>query len=790
MYKKLMLTFNRVVADASPLYSVLTSREGLDSTGVVLLVGPANPENLFPAGQRPVTAQRPANVTALKSAPVSFAFKPTPLPGQADRHSVYNKTNGAPFPMESYFAVLDAFANKNPAVNNASSSLTTTNEQGESVAVGCARPQSSLVDWTLLVEQTHDEAWAPVVQLRNILLACVFGTAGGIAILVIPMAHYSVMPIRRLKDATKKSVQPPGYTPDGSEGADDFGEASDDEEAARSTSQRSQRRKGILVRLRRLKQGRSKSATERTEDARRRVFKIPGKVHERKHFVTDELTELTGTFNEMSDELMTQYARLEERVAERTRELEISKKAAEAANESKTLFIANISHELKTPLNGILGMCAVCMGEDDLERIKKSLQVVYKSGDLLLHLLNDLLTFSKNQIGQNLTLEEREFSLSDIRSQIVTIFDKQVREGHIHFAVRFLGPDDMDLGLDGFAEKPSESALPALGPAGTGRLKDMRLWGDQHRILQVLINLVSNSLKFTPEDGKVEVRIKCLDEIESSSEGSRNDSLVSKQGSRGSRNRHRVGSGSNTSVASRLHTGGSASKPAGTALVINPMAPKTAQQQVHIRERSPTPPPAGARTLLFEFEVEDTGPGIPPADQERVFEPFVQGDMGMSKKYGGTGLGLSICSQLASTMGGSITLHSVEGTGSTFTMRIPLKFVKTRAPSTASSDVGSRPASVFASDDSRVLKKASRNVSPIRTAINSNKAIGIEKDPQPRLVGLSQPFFAAGPITPPGLSSQDQLDALDQVASSKNPGDKIRVLVAEDNLVNQEVVLR
>ena len=160
---------------------------------------------------------------------------------------------------------------------------------------------------------------------------------------------------------------------------------------------------------------------------------------------------------------------------------------------AKTLFIANISHELKTPLNGILGMCAVCMGEDDLPRIKRSLQVVYKSGDLLLHLLNDLLTFSKNQIGQSISIEEKEFGLSDIKSQILTIFDKQVREGHIKFAVKFLSTEPMEFSPDRSSGKP----MPAFGPPGTGRLKDMRLWGDQHRILQVIINLVSNSLKFT-----------------------------------------------------------------------------------------------------------------------------------------------------------------------------------------------------------------------------------------------------------------------------------------------------
>lgn len=112
----------------------------------------------------------------------------------------------------------------------------------------------------------------------------------------------------------------------------------------------------------------------------RQTFRIPGKVQDGKHVIHDELTDLTRTFNEMSEELMMQYERLEERVKERTRELEISKKAAEAANESKTAFIGNISHELKTPLNGILGMCAVCMQEEDHTKIKRSLGIIYDSG--------------------------------------------------------------------------------------------------------------------------------------------------------------------------------------------------------------------------------------------------------------------------------------------------------------------------------------------------------------------------------------------------------------------------
>ena len=184
------------------------------------------------------------------------------------------------------------------------------------------------------------------------------------------------------------------------------------------------------------------------------------------------MTDLTSTYNEMTEELVRQYENLEERVAERTKELEEQKKLAEAANEAKGLFVANISHELRTPLNGILGMASVCMGEDDMGKIKESLHVVYRSGELLHNLLTDLLNFSKNQFGGHLlTLDEGEFRMLEIVTQVTSIFHQQAEESKIDFSI-ILDPED--------------------------KIMDMVLWGDSNRILQVLINLVGNSLKFTP----------------------------------------------------------------------------------------------------------------------------------------------------------------------------------------------------------------------------------------------------------------------------------------------------
>jgi osomolarity two-component system sensor histidine kinase SLN1 len=109
---------------------------------------------------------------------------------------------------------------------------------------------------------------------------------------------------------------------------------------------------------------------------------------------------------------------------------------------AKTLFVANISHELRTPLNGILGMCAVAIQEKDMSSIRQSLKVIYKSGSLLSHLLNDLLTFSKNSFGQSLVIEDAAFRLVDIGTQLISIFEKQVREAQIDLKVVYFGSEN------------------------------------------------------------------------------------------------------------------------------------------------------------------------------------------------------------------------------------------------------------------------------------------------------------------------------------------------------------
>lgn len=199
----------------------------------------------------------------------------------------------------------------------------------------------------------------------------------------------------------------------------------------------------------------------------------------------DELTELSEAFNIMTEELEKQYTHLEDRVKLRTKELEASKIEAEAANEAKTVFIANISHELRTPLNGILGMSSIAMEEKDQDRLKDSLKLIYRSGELLLHILTELLTYSKNTLNRS-KLEKSNFQILEIVYQIHSIFTKLALDQRVNFKILI---------------KPQV-------------FRKLILYGDSNRIIQIIMNLVSNALKFTPVDGSVGVSFKMIGEYD------------------------------------------------------------------------------------------------------------------------------------------------------------------------------------------------------------------------------------------------------------------------------------
>ncbi|EXJ86282.1 hypothetical protein A1O1_06652 [Capronia coronata CBS 617.96] len=771
------------------IYTVQNSPEGLGKTGEILIIGPATADNVF------ATEIRGAQPSEAASQNVRFVLPPHSNATLQNRHKARSTiaNSSIPFRMSSYPAVLAAWTKDNHAINNAGAFISTHDEDGAKVSAGYAVASTRFVDWALVMEQSHHEVIAPIYHLRNVVLICVFSVAGLLLVVMFPIAHYSVTPIRQLRAATAKTVEP--YQPDdSSEYSSSMGNRAltGYESSPISTEHEEARKEGFFGILPKFTRTRQLNHANISRGMRRRTFRIPRKVPERQHCITDELTELTRTFNEMSDELAMQYERLEERVKERTAELEKSKKAAEAANQSKTLFIANISHELKTPLNGILGLTTVCMNEDDLGRIRSTLSTIYKSGDLLLHLLTDLLTFSKNEVGQQLSIDEAEFRLSDLSTQLLPTFEKQAREAQVDLKVQFLGTSDA------FGDSSDNAGEKLYGPVGTGRVRDMCLWGDKNRILQVLMNFVSNSLKFTPAHGSVTVRVRCtglMEYYQSRAGSTRKSSFNSRKSKSSSHKKVRMSDGSLVLPDSADHEKARSNSPHEESKLSINVAGGTAHiHKVAERQRSMSPPPINTKDLMFEFEVEDTGPGIPPEQQQMIFEPFVQGDLGLSKKYGGTGLGLSICAQLAALMGGDISLDSQVGVGSKFTMRIPLRYVSERSPSTASST--HRSHSKASSIVGQTLHDTV-DTTPLNHA-GSTASLGSTRDDAPeetkladvpRIVGFTQPYVAKE--TKKADTSEAKLDEMKKVETeAAQKGRKVRVLVAEDNKVNQEVVLR